>query len=590
MLASNHMIGFKPKRPITNVRFSGPSEVPTRLLKTPETTQIPTSNGPEAPTVSLLWKCSQLRELKSAHATMIKNNAHQDPYLINQFIGACSAFRRMHYALLVFHCMEDPNVYVYNAMIRGFVHCSSPIQALRCYVGMSRSRVSPTSFTFSTLVKACTQALSTEFGESIHGRIWKSGFQSQVFVQTSLIDFYSNCSRIVESRKVFDGMTERDVVSWTTMVSGYARVGDLDAAGRLFEDMPERSTVSWNTMIAGFARSGDVESAARLFDQMPSKDLVSWTTMISSYSQGKRFREALEVFQAMRVAGVSPDEVTMATVISACAHLGALDLGKEMHFYALQNGFDLDVYIGSALVDMYAKCGNIERSLVVFFNLREKNLFCWNSMIEGLAIHGHAGDALGMFDRMERQKVKPNGVTFVSVLSACTHAGLVEEGRRRFSSMTHDYLISPEIKHYGCMVDLLGRAGLLKEAYDLIMTMSIEPNAVVWGALLGGCKLHGNLEIGKIAVEELMILEPENSGYYVLLVNMYAEANRWSEVAKIRAAMRGRGVQKKSPGSSWIEVGGKVHEFVVADRSHPLCDKIFMLLVELDGQLKMAGI
>ncbi|KAL5994541.1 hypothetical protein ACLOJK_024594 [Asimina triloba] len=520
---------------------------------------------------------------------MIKDNSHQDPYLINQFVGACSSFRRMDYAHTVFQCMEDPNVYVYNAMIRGSVHCSSPLVALQLYLEMSRSPVSPTSFTFSTLVKACTRVPAVEFGEALHGRVWKAGFESQMFVQTSLIDFYSDCRKIVESRRVFEEMPERDIVSWTAMISTYCKMGDLNSAKKLFEDMPERSTVSWNTMIAGYASLVDCESAAMLFGQMPCKDLVSWTTMISCYSQNKQFREAVEVFQAMRAAGVNPDEVAMATVISACAHLGALDVGKELHFYVMQNGFDLDVYIGSALVDMYSKCGDIERSLVVFFKLREKNLFCWNSVIEGLAIHGHARDALNMFHRMEAGKVKPNGVTFVSVLSACTHAGLVEEGRQRFLSMTNDYSILPMIEHYGCMVDLLGRAGLLEEAYGVIRGMTIEPNAVVWGALLGGCKLHGNLEIGKVAVEELMVLEPENSGYYVLLINMYAEANQWSKVARVRAAMKGRGVEKKSPGCSWIEIEGVVYEFAVDDRLHPLWDDICMLLVALDEQLKMAG-
>ncbi|XP_077241990.1 basic helix loop helix DNA-binding superfamily protein [Tasmannia lanceolata] len=534
-------------------------------------------------------RCSTLKELKIYHATMIKNYTHQDSFFITNFITACSSFRHIDYAIRVFAQMEDPNVVVYNAMIRGFIHCFSPIQALPFYLQMLKSRVVPTSFTFTSLVKACTQVSAFEFGETVHSQIWKSGFESQVFVQTALIDFYSNFGKVVESRKVFDEMPERDVVSWTTMISGHAQFGDLNSARRLFDEMPERNAVSWNTLIAGYARSGDVKTAALLFDQMPCKDLVSWTTMISCYSQNKQFKESLGVFEGMKIAGVTPDEVTMSIVISACAHLGALDLGKEIHFYVVQSRFEVDVYIGSALIDMYAKCGSIERSLVVFFKLKERNLFCWNSMIEGLAIHGYAKEALGLFSRMERDRIKPDGVTFVSVLSACTHAGLVKEGRLRFSSMAKDYLISPGIEHYGCMVDLLGRAGLLEDALDLIKSMRIEPNSVIWGALLGGCKIHGNLEIGEVAVQKLMVLEPDNSGYYVLLINMYAEANRWSEVAMIRMTMKERRVLKKNPGSSWIEMEGKVHEFVACDMSHPLFDEICLLLVELDGQLKLSG-
>ncbi|XVF32419.1 hypothetical protein REPUB_Repub17cG0080800 [Reevesia pubescens] len=308
-------------------------------------------------------------------------------------------------------------------------------------------------------------------------------------------------------------MPERDVFAWTTMVSGFLKAGDLDSSRRLFDEMPERNTATWNAMIDGYARVGDVESAELLFNQMPVKDIISWTTMINCYSRNKQFGEALALFEEMRRNKVSPDEVTMASVISACAHLGALDTGKKNTSLSNANGFNLDVYIGSALIDMYAKCGSLERSRLVFFKLREKNLFCWNSVIEGLAVHGHAKEALAMFDRMEMQHVKPNGVTFVSVLSACTHTGLVKVGRQRFLSMTHDYSIPPGVEHYGCMVDLLSKTGLLEDALFLIRSMKLEPNSVIWGALLGGCKLHKNLEIAQGSVDELMVLEPDNSGY-----------------------------------------------------------------------------
>ncbi|OVA13928.1 Pentatricopeptide repeat [Macleaya cordata] len=384
-------------------------------------------------------------------------------------------------------------------------------------------------------------------------------------------------------------MPERDVFVWTTMVSVYVRNGDLMSARKLFDEMPERNIASWNTLMSGYAKLGKVESAAKLFDQMPTRDLISWTTMISCYSQNKQFREAIEVFEEMKNEGFSPDEVTMATVISACAHMGALELGREIHLYVMRNGFNLDVYIGSALIDMYSKCGNLERSLVIFFKLQEKNLFCWNSIIEGLAVHGYGEAALEMFRRMESEKIKPNGVTFISVLSACTHSGLIEEARKIFLSMTRDYSISPGIEHYGCMVDLLGKAGLLEDALELVRSMKIEPNSVIWGAILGGCKLRGNIEIARVAVEKLMILEPDNSGYYALLINIYAEENQWSQVAKIRAMMKERRVQKKCPGSSWIEMDGKVEEFVASDKSHPLSSEICEVLAELDGQLRLAN-
>ncbi|KAM7254301.1 hypothetical protein ACFE04_031983 [Oxalis oulophora] len=452
---------------------------------------------------------------------------------------------------------------------------------------MLRANVMPTSYTFSSVVKACS--LVSMCGEAVHVHVRKLGFDSHLHVQTSLIDFYSNLGRIVESRKMFDEMSERDVFSWTTMVSGYARVGDLSSARRMFEMMPEKNTATWNTLIDGYARTGDIEAVEVLFKQMPVKDIISWTTMINCYSQNKQFMAALSVFDEMKRNNVNPDQVTMATVISACAHLGGLDLGKEVHFYLMQNGFDLDVYIGSALIDMYAKCGSIDKSLLMFFKLKEKNLFCWNSIIEGLAAHGYGKQALAMFKKIEKVKIRPNGVTFISVLSACTHAGLVEEGRKIFQCMSLDYCISPEVEHYGCIVDLLSRAGEIKEAFDLIKSMEFEPNSVIWGSLLSGCKLHRNLEIARMAVDQLTVLEPYNSGYYILLINMNAEVNRWGEVAKIRTIMKELGIEKMCPGSSWIEMEGKIHQFAASDTSRLGCNEIYSFLTELDGQMKLAG-
>ncbi|XP_057484582.1 pentatricopeptide repeat-containing protein At1g06143 [Actinidia eriantha] len=536
----------------------------------------------------LLKSCSSLKHLESAYAFMVKTNANQNCFLVNQFISACSTFRRTDYALLAMSHVKNPNIFVYNAMIRGFVHCSSPIQALILYSkNMLTAQIYPTSYTFSSIIRGCKLLPSLEFGEAIHCHIWKFGFASHLYVGTALIEFYSDFCKIAESRRVFGEMPERDAFAWTTMVTAHARVGDLGSARKVFDEMPERNTAAWNTMIDGYASVGDVESAAQLFSEMPKRDLISWTIMITCYAQNKQYVEALAVFSEMKSQGISPDEVTLASVISACAHIGALDLGKEIHLYLMQNGFDLDVYLGSALIDMYAKCGSLDRSLVVFFKLRDKNLFCWNSMIEGLAVHGFAQAAFAMFSRMEREKIKPNGVTFISVLNACTHAGLVEEGHRRFLSMSSDYSISPEIQHYGCMVDLFCKAGLVEDALGLIQSMQIKPNSIVWGALLGGCKLHRNLSVAQIAVDKLMVLEPNNSGHYTLLVNMYAEENQWSEVSKIRSTMKLLGVEKTCPGSSWIEIDSKVHLFAASDKSHACLDRIYSLLGELDEQLKL---
>uniref|UniRef100_A0A7N2RB25 Pentatricopeptide repeat-containing protein n=1 Tax=Quercus lobata TaxID=97700 RepID=A0A7N2RB25_QUELO len=262
---------------------------------------------------------------------------------------------------------------------------------------MLRAEVMPTSYTFSPLIKACASLSALGFGEAVHCHIWRNGFDSCVFVQTALIDFYSNFGKIGRSRRVFDEMPDRDVYAWTTIVSAYVRTGDLSSASGLFEEMPERNTATWNTMIDGYARMGNFDSTELLFNQMSVRDIISWTTMITCNSQHQKFREALAIFNEMTSNGIHPNEVTMATVISACAHLGALDLGKEIHLHKLQNGFDVDVYIGSALIDIYAKCGSLDRSLSVFFKLREKNLFCWNSVIDGLAVHGKEAPSVSFF-------------------------------------------------------------------------------------------------------------------------------------------------------------------------------------------------
>ncbi|CAA7390794.1 unnamed protein product [Spirodela intermedia] len=543
--------------------------------------------------VSSLRECSCIRDLKLVHAAVIKNDAHRDSFFANQFVTACSRLGWIDYALLVFAQVADPNAFVYNAVIRGLHLCSAPAEALELYAAMLREGRRPTSYTFTFVIKACEQVspAAAGFAAAVHAQALKLGFGSNVFVQTALIDLYSKLGRIMDSKKVFDDMPERDAVFWTVMISAHAHMGDMASARQLFEDMPERSTVAWNTMIASYARSGDVESATLLFDRMPKKDLVSWTTMISCYAQNGQFKAAVETFKAMERAGVSPDGVTMATVISACAHLGALDLGREAHLCVLRRGFRLlDVYIGSSLVDMYAKCGSLESSLMVFFKLRRWNLFCWNSAIEGLAAHGRAAAALCLFRLLEEGRdTAPNGVTFVSVLSACAHAGLVEEGRRLFSSMTEGYSIPPAPEHYGCMVDLLGRAGRLDEALGVIQSMRVEPNAAVWGALLGACKTHANTEMGCAAASQLMALEPGGSGHYALSVNLYAQANEWAQVAAIRGLMKGRGVQKSSPGSSWIEIAGAVNEFTASAESHPFFDAIRLLLTRLDAHLKQPG-
>ncbi|KAL0884518.1 hypothetical protein Bca101_008499 [Brassica carinata] len=541
------------------------------------------------PILQLIKQCTSPKLLDSALAAMVKTSQNQDCFFMNQFITACTSFNRLDLAVSATTQMHEPNVFVYNALIKAFLASPHPIRSLEFYVRMLRDSVSPSSYTYSSLVKA--SLFDRAVGESVHAHVWRFGFCSHVQIQTTLIVFYSSLGRVKEARKVFDEMPERDGFAWTTMVSAYVRVFDMDSANALANRMSEKNGATWNCLIDGYMKLGDVEAAESLFDQMPVKDVITWTSMIRGYSCNKRYREAISVFYKMteEEKGNVPDEVTMSTVISACAHLGVLDIGKEVHMYTVVNGFVVDVYIGSALVDMYSKCGCLNRALLVFFNLPEKNLFCWNSIIEGLAAHGHAREALKMLGKMEVELIKPNAVTFVSVLTACTHAGLVEEGQKVYRSMSEEHSIVSDIEHYGCMVALFSKAGLIQEALELIGSMELEPNAVIWGALLDGCRLHKNLEVAEIAFKKLMVLEPRNSGYYSLLVSMYAGENRWRDVAEVRGRMRELGVEKICPGTSWIELDKRVHMFAAADKSHSASNEVYLLLDEVYEQMGLAG-
>ncbi|CAO2817031.1 unnamed protein product [Amaranthus hypochondriacus] len=536
--------------------------------------------------VAHLKNCSNFPALQFLQASMIKTNIIEDYYAMSQFIRVCSSLNHIEYAYSAVTQMKSPNVIVYNSLIRGEIDWGRPVQALKLYMKMLSIQIYPTSYTISPLIKVCGQAFYEKIGENLHCHVCKMGFDGHVFVMTAMVDCYGKLGKIVEAQKVFDEMPDRDAYAWSTMVSVYARGGHMASARCLFDEMPERNATAWNTMIDGYARLGDVEGAELLFDRMSKKDLISWTTMITCYTQNKNYKKALTFFDEMIKNGIFPDKKTLAIVVSCCAHMGALVLGKKIHFYIMCHGFSLDVYIGCALVDMYAKCGRLDRAFFVFLNLREKNLYCWNSIIEGLAAHGHGKSAIAMFHKMLGENIKPNGVTFISVLSACTHAGLVEEGREIFRSMINDFNILPEIKHYGCMVDLLCKAKCLRDALELIGSMKIEPNSVIWGAVLSGAKLCRNFEIAEIAVRKLMELEPDNCGYHSLILGMYAEANRWTEVKKIRTMMREVGIEKSCPGSSWIELQTELHQFVANDCCHSASDEIFSLLDELYGQLK----
>eukprot|EP01018_Ginkgo_biloba_P019405 Gb_07914 [translate_table: standard] len=405
---------------------------------------------------------------------------------------------------------------------------------------------------------------------------------------TAMITGYAQNGRLAEARRLFDKMPQKSMISQNAMITGYAQNGRIEDARQLFERLSERNVVSWTAMVVGYAQNRRIEEAHQLFEKMPEKTIVSWTAMIKGYTQSGYDDEALRLFSQMQRAGIKPDKSTFISILSACANLAALKQGKQVHQHLIKMRFECDVFVVSTLITMYVKCGTIDNALHAFDKAPERDVVLWNAMIAGYAQHGYGEEALQLFKQMQESGMKPDGITFVGVLSACRHTGLVDEGWLYFDSMSREYCITPRAEHYACMVDLLGRFGFLAEAENLINTMPFEPDAVVWGALLGACRIHLNLELAECAAEHLFELEPQNPGTYVLLSNIYAAAGKWDDVAKVRKMMKDKGI-KKVPGCSWIEVNNKVYAFLGGDRSHSQTEKIYAMLERLAGRMVAAG-
>ncbi|KAF8403832.1 hypothetical protein HHK36_011938 [Tetracentron sinense] len=416
-------------------------------------------------------------------------------------------------------CLRD--LVSWNSMINGYVRSGQSNEALKLYREMEIERVKPDEVTMIGVVSSCAQLEDLNLGREVHRYIEENGLKFTIPLSNALMDMYVKCGNLEAAQELFNNLAKRTMVSWTTMVMGYAKFGFLDAARKLFDEMPE-------------------------------KDVVPWNAMISGYVQCKRGKDGLALFHEMQAMDIKPDEVTMVSCLSACSQLGALDVGIWVHHYIEKQNLSLNVALGTALVDMYAKCGNITKALRVFREIPGRNALTWTAIIGGLALHGHAHEAISHFLEMIEIGLIPDEVTFLGVLSACCHGGLVHEGRRFFAQMRCNFNISPKLKHYSCMVDLLGRAGLLDEAEELIKKMPIEADAVVWGALFFSCRVHGNVAMGERAAMKLLELDPRDSGIYVLLANMYLEAKRWEEAGKVRRMMKQRGVEK-TPGCSSIE-------------------------------------
>ncbi|OVA03279.1 Pentatricopeptide repeat [Macleaya cordata] len=511
-----------------------------------------------------------MKELKQIQALITKIGLINHYFILPKLItfSALSTSGSLDYAQQIFEetSMKDP--FLCNTMIRAYSHSVFPIKAIHLYNQMHRLNVKSDNFTYPFVLKACAKVSSTDDniynnnlsgftvvkkGAEIHGRTLKLGFDGYQFVQNSLIYMYSQCGYLDLARFIFNEMSEKTIASWNTMIAAYDRINDFESANSLLQLIPEKNVVSWNTLIGRYVKLGDIKASRKVFEEMLERDAVSWNSMIAGYVQIKDYKGALELFGEMQVNRVEPTEITLISVLGACAETGSLVIGKEIHEFLKVNEFKIEGFLGGALVDMYAKCGNLNSAREVFNGMKMKHVSCWNSMIMALAVHGYCEEALELFSVMEmrQNEAKPNRITFIGVLIACSHKGLVEEGREFFRRMIEEYRIRPDMKHYGCMVDLLSRWGLLDEAYQIIKTMPFDANSVLWRTLLGACRVHGNVELAEEAFRKLAELEPLSDGDFVLLSNIYAESERWEDVERIRKEMIDFGVSKR-PGSSHI--------------------------------------
>lgn len=457
----------------------------------------------------------------------------------------------------VFDEIPEKSLVSWNSMIGGYSKMGFCKEAILVFWEMIKAGFEPDKFTFMCLLSVSSQTSDYDLGRCIHSSIEITGKNNDLYVQNAIVDMYAKC-------------------------------GDLITAQAYFERMPHKSVVSWTSICNAYARKGLLERAKNLFEQMPEKNVVSWNSMISCCVQASLHKEALIFFGDMCRTEVSPDETTLIVTLTACSQYGDLVRGMKIHDYICNNNVKQSTDLLNALMDMYAKCGLLQHSLQIFIEIPEKNIVSYNVMIGAFALHGYGIKAIEVFGKMQSEGIKPDNITFTGLLSACTHSGFIDIGRYYFNRMVSLYGVTYEIEHYACMIDLLGRGGLLGEAIKLMQKMEMRPDIVIWGALLGACKVHCDYEIGKIILKHLLGLDTYNGGLYVLLANIFCEARRWEDVEKLRKMMKDHGIEKGDAISS-IEIDGRVYEFMVDENNNNISVGLYVVLDHLTGHLKSMG-
>ncbi|KAL3649315.1 hypothetical protein CASFOL_005718 [Castilleja foliolosa] len=586
---------------------------------------------PDSVTVACLFgTCASMGDLNKGmqlHSYAIKLGMCSDIIiegsLLNLYVK-CSDVKTAH---KFFTSTQKHNVVLWNVMLVAYGQIGQLEDSFHIYSQMQVLGLQPNEHTYPSILRTCTSVGAIDLGKQVHTQVIKTGFQPNVYVCSVLIDMYAKHRELETALKIFRRLDEDDIVSWTAMIAGYTQHDMFAEAIRLFEEMQERgirsdniglasvisacagiqalnqgrqihsqSIVSGyssdisigNALVCLYARCGCVLEAKLAFEKINPKDNVSWNGLISGFAQSGNNEEALKVFSRMIQAREEANMFTYGSAVSASANLTKKSLGKQIHGRIIKTGYDRETEVCNVLVTLYAKCGCLNDAKMVFVEIPHRNEVSWNAMITGYSQHGYGRQAIELFEDMKILKIMPNHITFVGVLTACSHVGLVDEGLSYFNSMHEKHGLLPRQEHYACVVDVLGRAGQICRARAFVESMPIKPDAMVWRTLLSACTVHKNKEIGELASKNLLELEPKDSATYVLMSNMYAVTGKWENRDRARRLMRDRGV-KKEPGRSWVEVKDSVHAFFVGDRLHPRADEIYRYLEDINERVAAVG-
>ena len=577
--------------------------------------------------LQLCGKKFELEKGREIHGQVIVNGFE---YNLFSMIGVMDFYVKcgeIDDAYKVFERLSEKDLVSWTSLIAGYAQNGYPVRALDLFYRMQETGLKADSVTLVSVLPAVADIKDLRIGKSIHGYALRLGFESKLSVINVLLYMYLECGCERIARLVFEGMGNKCVVSWNTMIDGYAQIGKSEEAfatflkmldegveptriaimaaltacadlgdlerGRFVHKLVDRLKLDFeasvmNSLISMYSKCKRVDISASIFENLKKKTIVTWNAMILGYAQNGCANEALNLFCVMQSQEVKPDCFTLVAVITALANLSVNRKAKWIHGLAIRTFMDNDVYVATALIDMYAKCGAIRTARKLFDMMQERHVITWNAMIDGYGTHGLGKESIDLFNNMQKEAVMPNDTTFLSIISACSHSGFVEEGLHFFQSMKEDYGLEPSMDHYSAVVDLLGRAGKLHGAWNLIQEMPIKPGITVLGAMLGACKIHKNVELGEKAADKLFELDPDEGGYHVLLANMYASASMWDKVSKVRTAMDKKGLHK-TPGCSFVELRNEVHTFYSGSTNHPQAKKIYAFLEALGDKIRDAG-